>query len=207
MKKYLLIILFSVISNINAQYHKKEYPLNFQYVFNQTFNMRLSVARNIDFMGAESIFFEMPSLSFTLFQNPLNKSEMVYSVNPFLWGMFYLINSHKYINTGGGLHPLLTIFQGIPNLKLEIVLYKKLYLVFGVDMDYLIAKKSPGMRLGYSAGFKFTINQISMKLLFNSEAIGFISFYDDYSDRGIRLDLSFNFSEDTFFRNIYHCVR
>jgi hypothetical protein len=207
MSKNFLILFLFIVGDIFAQYHKEEYPLNLQYLFNQSLNIRVSVARNTDFEGAESIFFEMPSFSFAVFQNLNNKSEMVYSLNPLLWGMFYLINSDKYENSGGGLHPLLALLQGIPNLKLEIVLYKELNLVIGLDTDYLIAKQSLGMKLGYSAGLKYTISQISMKLLYNSEAVGFVSFYEDYTNNAFRIDLSYNFNKDSFMRNIYHCIR
>lgn len=167
--------------------------------------MRVSVSRNSDFEGAETISIEIPSFSFTAFQNPTKTSEMVYSLNPFIWFISTLSNSGSMRNTGGGVPLFNAILEGLPNLKIDIVLYKSLSLNLGVDLDYLLAKESIGMRGGAAAGLKYQISQASLKLLYNWESIEFISFYDRYHDNGFRLDVSYDLGNTSFAKYIYHC--
>ena len=205
MKKYMLLLVLYISCNVDAQYLKKEYPLIIQHSFRNDFNVKFSVSRNTDFEGAESLFFEMSSFSFAIIENRINSSELIFSLNPIIWCLSTLTNNGQMVNSGGGL-PLLSVFlQGIPNSRVEIILYKNLMLSLGIDTDYLITKKSLGIRGAGNIGLKYQLDRFSLRLLYNWEAVDFMSFYEDYNTNGLRIDISYDFGNFSFSKFIYHC--
>jgi hypothetical protein len=204
-KYYSILILFLfACCNLNAQYDKQEYPFNLDYTANKEFNIRLSISRNTNF-ESEYVFFEMPSISFSVIQNPYNKKEFFFSLNPLVWAISTLTNSGKMVNSGGGM-PLLNVFlEGIPNLKFDILLFKDVYLDFGLDLDYLASNKSIGLRGGFATGIKAELNNLSLKLMYNWETTGFASYYKDFNSVGVRINFSYDLGSNSFSKYVYYC--
>ena len=200
-----IILLLFAFHSINAQYGEQEYPFNISYAANKTVNVRFSIARNTNLEGSEYVNFEMPSLSFSLLQNPYDKKEFFFSLNPLIWAISTLTNSGEMVNSGGGMPGINLLFEGIPNLKFDIVFSNNFFLNFGLDMDYLASTKSVGLRGGYAAGIKVKLNEMSLRLMYNWEAIGFVSYYKDFSSSGLRIDFSYDLGSNSFSRFVYYC--
>lgn len=206
MIKYISLILFLFLSDlVSAQYLKNEYPLGINYSTSNSFNLRISLSKNSDFEGADFLFWEMPSFSFAIIQNPKDKSEFYYSLNPLIWLFSSLTTSGDMINSGSGMPIVNALVEGLLNSKFEVVLYKRNYFVLGLDLDYLIAKKSIGWRGGYSVGLKTQLDKVSLRFLFNQEVIEFFSNYENFYNNGLRIDLSYDLGNYEFPRYIYHC--
>ncbi len=205
--KYYFILIFVLFTfyNIDAQYGKQEYPFNIDYVTGNELNARLSISRNTNLMGSEYVYFEMPSISFSLIQNPFNKKEIFFSLNPLIWAISTLTNSGEMANSGGGMPVINDLLEGIPNIKFDILLSKNAYIDFGLNMDYLASMESIGMRIGFAAGIKAKLGNFSFKLMYNTEAIGFASHYKEFSNNVIRVDFSYDLGLNSFSKYVYYC--
>jgi hypothetical protein len=207
MKKYLLLIFLLVAVEKNcAQYLKKEYPLVLTHVNNGLFNIRTSFSRNTDMEGASFLNFEMPSLSFSADQSPIDHRNFVFSLNPIIWAISTLTTSGEMLNTGGGMPFINDLLEGIPNFRLEISLYpKRVFLVFGPNIDYLIGNKGLGARGGFSSGIKIPLDRVSLRIMYNIESMGLLNTNEYVTHAGLRLDLSYDFGPHSFASYIYHC--
>ena len=204
--KIILILLVLVANNIYPQIIKDDYPISLYYIHNHTTNLKLSFNKITDFEESGILFLELPSLNFAVLQNPLNDSEMMYSLDPILW-MF--VTSTNLISPGEPYayipHFLYLGIEQFIDTKFSIPIYKGSSLIFGFDHDYLFSKKYLAVRLEGNIGIKFQVKHFSIKFFYNSQFIGYSTRYDDYNKDSIRLDISLIPENNPITHFIFNC--
>lgn len=205
-KSILLILLMCPFLQVDGQYLKKEYPFNLSYRTNGDFNLRASISRVTDLEGATFLSVDVPSLSFSVLENPNNRSQLIYSLNPLLW----LVNTTTYLLDPGPPHTtipdLFFVFaEGLCGVKFEIKLYDELHLTFGLDHDFLLCNGSLGIRVDWPVGLKYEIDRLSIKLSHNWGSMSLHNQFDGLVERNLRIDISYSPDDNPVSYFLYYC--
>jgi hypothetical protein len=205
----LFVIVLTVVTT-NAQGLKCVYPVNLDYAFHNM-NIGFGESRLNDVEGAKFLYFDLPSVSFCILQSPLDKSQLMFSLNPVFWSIATV--SNLAFDRGGPYEPpyptlphlLVFVMEQLPNFKIEVPIQQNSAFVFGPTLDYLVTRRSLAIRGVFSVGLKLQVEAFAVTTSYNWESIGY-SMDSKYFDANyLKLSVSYEISPNPISDFIYYC--
>ncbi len=211
MKKIALVLFLLLCQSVYSQ--SETFPLRFSHKIDGNYNFRIGMEVDSKYpLGSKNELtcsVVSNSLSLAIMQNPEDKSEMLVSLNPLLWGLCSIGNSSDP-KSGERMSCIsapfsITLFclQHLANLKIEPHLSEKTRISVGWNTDYYLVSDEGRISFCLSVGPKYCIGKFDMGLYFYYHYFGFET--ATYRKCSVRFDFAYQFEKNKVTKFIANC--